>query len=124
MEIRNINHSIAYCNEFRGFKWIEINNKLWKYPKLCAKVLAHEELHYNTDGILNNLKIDLFEATDFIKQLQLFGFTIRHPSALLGMSPILNTDNGWSVIWFNVFIWIICVVFIIILISMVMQTWV
>ncbi len=103
MKIKEINHSIAYFNETNTEKYIEINKKLKKYPKLYAKVMLHESEHASTEGFWPNILIDIKDMFDIHKQLMLFAFMLRHPSSIRSLIPIFFENKRVSVNWFMLY---------------------
>ena len=119
MKLSRINHGIAFLHEYNGEKIIEINAKLYKYPRLWWSVVRHEIDHYYCDSLIGNLWIDIKDLFDLKKQIMLAGFTLLHPTCIFTqMTPLLFINKRVSVNWFNTIYWSLAlIIFILILIS-------
>jgi len=71
--------------------YIELNKNL--KGNFRKQVLAHEMLHWNSRGWLDNFKIDFFDTFNFKKQRQLNKFCRKHKRAYLCNSPFF-IENG------------------------------
>lgn len=91
MEIIEVNHGIA--NNFGDY--IEINKHLkTEYPKLYNAILQHELNHTDKKGFVKkDFILDLTDNTVSYKELLVF--IIRHPTALMQLSPFLKSKNKW-----------------------------
>jgi len=106
--IKYVKDGIGYCIEDYGVKTIYLNKNLLKYKELHNKVLKHELKHYNTKGFWNNVIVDIKDFTDITKQIQLFGFTLKHPGAWSSIMPLtINKKEGLSVDIFMVIVWLV-----------------
>jgi len=102
--IKLINHGVA--NVIKGD--IYINRKLKKYPRLYAKIIAHERKH-----LTNEEHIDLKEPFDW----ELFKFIITTPSTWSQFLPVWISGrkiiyNNIMMAFFLVLVYIVAFIFI------------
>jgi len=101
--IRYINYGIGYHCTDNGKSWIELNKDLKRYPELHQAVLQHE-LGHNTGNRMDFLH-DLRDYFNPSLQFKLFKFSLKHPRALLSVSPILFDKKGIGTNWFMFAFW-------------------
>ena len=101
-----INYGVAYQVTEDGKKYIEINRKLLRYPKLYDMVYDHELEHMEAESISDNFWIDFRDIFNLKKQIMLFGFVLRHPSGWANMAPIFFENKRVSVNWFMSTVWL------------------
>ena len=96
VEIKEINHSIAYCvyNPDTGKKWIEVNKHLKEDPILYKAVLSHEKQHLVSQHRYMDFWLDLKPKW---YSWRLLRWCLRHPKSFLCYSPIFIEKGKVSI---------------------------
>ena len=104
--IKYINYGIGYCCSDGT---IELNKHLKKYPKMHQMVLNHELGHSKSNNKHMDFRYDLIDSFNLKKNWMFLKFTLKHPSALLSISPVLFEKKGISFNWFMCLFWLVSI---------------
>lgn len=103
--LKYIDYGIGFYCKDGDNSWIELNRHLKRYPALHNEVLQHELGHASLDNKHIDFWHDFKDFFNIKKNMNLTKFSLRHPSALLSISPVFFTKKGIAPNWFMCVFW-------------------